>query len=106
MRITDENGNLDEGWLLAAELVIRMGLKQFPDSAALGVLYSNFLFSVRKATQTANRQLKDTRKLPLSMEMRFQIFCKDREAAQGGGAADKSMDLVVSATFPGFSTLL
>lgn len=107
MRLTDEHGNLDEGWLLAAELIIRAGMRQFashPNVARLSMLYANFLYSVRRAHQVAGHQLVATKKMQnLDMDLRFQYFCRERQRAQSVGSPE-AMDLVSSLNVPSGSS--
>lgn len=98
MRWTDRFGNYDEGWVTAAELAIRMGIAQFPDSYRLSMLYANFLIDVRRSGAQGTNVLARVKKMSANMDVRFQGFCRDREQTQRGGSgsvgAEGAMDLV------------
>lgn len=96
-RIRTPKGDLDEKWVDTAEAILKAGLKQFPDSSYLNLVYSNFLFSVRNNGQAATVQLSRARKTRLTFGERFMIFVRDRERKQRSGteqAGDAAMDLV------------
>jgi len=100
LRWTDEFGNVDEGWATAAEIILRMGLTQFPDSPALSMLYYSFLTETKAAGQQSQQLLSRVKKLRTGADLRFQIFCRDREQTQGGGTpgmgggGEGAMDLI------------
>ena len=103
MRIRDEFGNLVEEWVQAAERVMAAGLRQFPDDPQLRLFVSHYLLHVKKNPAKSSAQLKIARNLPMSLGLRFQIFCRDREATQAGGggglSSEGAMDLVAYVEF-------
>ena len=103
MRERDVHGNLKESNLMAAQRLLAMGLRQFPDSPQLQLFVSHFFLHVGKNHQKSSAQLQRARQLPMSLGLRFQVFCRDREAMQAGAdsglGAEGAMDLVTYVEF-------
>lgn len=100
--MTNDAGMWSDDWTDAAEAVLKAGIRKYPNSAFLCLVYGNFLMVVRQKNQAATTQFTRARKCKgITIAERFAIFVADRERKQrtGNEHGGDAMDLVAYVEF-------
>lgn len=93
----------DQAYVMAADAILQAGMRQFPESAFLRIIYGNFLIEMLGDRQKGTDFLEQGRKLGPNIRERFMLFVRDRERKQSsldGGSSGGAMDLVSCAQQP------
>lgn len=92
----DRRGRVAEKTARAADEILKLGNKQFQESAFLALAYSNFLLTVRQNSQSSNAQMTRAGKLPLGWALKLHIFVRNVEEKTKAShkSGDGAMDLI------------
>ena len=69
----DRRGRVAEKTARSAEEILKLGQKQFQESAFLALAYSNFMLTVRQNTQSSNAQMTRASKLPVGWCLKLHV---------------------------------
>ncbi|KAG2497251.1 hypothetical protein HYH03_004835 [Edaphochlamys debaryana] len=93
MREFDTEGVVLEDSAALGEAIIKAGMRVFPNTPFLLILYANFLLEVRKDGPASRTQLQLASKHSPSLIERYQIFCTSEASKRLKDSQDGGMDL-------------
>ncbi|KAG2497227.1 hypothetical protein HYH03_004816 [Edaphochlamys debaryana] len=93
MREFDTEGVVLEDSAALGEAIIKAGVRVFPNTPFLLILYANFLLEVRKDGPASRTQLQLASKHSPSLIERYQIFCTGEASKRLKDSQEGGMDL-------------